>query len=298
MDLVQADKISPKRIEKSTDRTHAWLRDTLAREKDHSGSKASLLASIPPVEKEQQSFYLKDCSEDFVPNLAGLCFYSISSIEVVPDGVDHLPKTLIADLSSPQTILSAVALGFDLITVPLVSQTSEQGLAFCFNFPAVEDGQSMPLGLDMWPGTHAASLEALASGCKCYTCTKHHRAYVHHLLQVKEMLAWTLLQIHNFHVIESFFEAVRESIANGTFERDVVSFHRAYKSTLPEPSGRGPRVRGYQTKSFGGGEPKKNPKAYGRLDDQLQKAAEAQEGAAISDLASNGLEEHGLGKTM
>ena len=298
VDLVQTDKISAKRLEKSIDRTHAWLRDTLASEEDAGGVTLSILASIPAVDQEQQSLYLRDLVEEFQPDLAGLCFYSAPSIEVVPQELDHLPKTLLAGIASPHAILSAITLGFDLVTLPLVTQTSEQGLAFSFQFPAPTTEQRNPLAIDMWPEHHAASLEPLTPGCSCYTCTKHHRAYVHHLLQAKEMLAWTLLQIHNFQIIESFFKAIRDSIANDTFAQHVRSFSSAYQRDLPKSSGLGPRVRGYQMKSVGGGEPKRNPKAYGRLDDQLQKAAEAREVVATPDVASTGLEEHDFGKTI
>lgn len=35
----------------------------------------------------------------------------------------------------------------------------------------------------------------LVDGCKCYTCRKHSRAYIHHLLNTHEMLAQTLLDM-------------------------------------------------------------------------------------------------------
>jgi hypothetical protein len=35
----------------------------------------------------------------------------------------------------------------------------------------------------------------LVDGCKCYTCRKHSRAYIYHLLNTHEMLAQTLLDM-------------------------------------------------------------------------------------------------------
>jgi queuine tRNA-ribosyltransferase subunit QTRTD1 len=51
---------------------------------------------------------------------------------------------------------------------------------------------------------------------------------------------------------------------------------------MPEKTGEGPRIRGYQVKSVGGGEPKKNLKDYGRLDNAMQKLAEGESGIANS----------------
>lgn len=51
----------------------------------------------------------------------------------------------------------------------------------------------------------------LFAGCACYTCTHHVRAYLHHLLVTKEMLAQVLLMIHNLTHWFGFFEEIREN---------------------------------------------------------------------------------------
>jgi queuine tRNA-ribosyltransferase subunit QTRTD1 len=277
VDLVQEDKISAKRLEKSADRTHAWLRDTLADDdnKVENDTKSAIFASVPPLEKEQQSFYLSDLSNEFALKLSGLCLYTSTSTAVIPSDLHHLPRICFTDPATPHEILSAIAHGVDLISTPFVSKISEHGIAFDFTFPIIARGAHQPLGRDMWSPSYATSLTALSPSCECYTCTRHHRAYIHHLLQAREMLAWTLLQIHNFAILDKFFAAVRESITDGTFDRDRTAFNRAYESEMPKQTGEGPRVRGYQTKSVGGGEPKRNPKAYGKLNDQLERMAEA-----------------------
>lgn len=298
VDLVQEDKISVKRLEKSADRTHAWLRDRLADNNNATENdiKPALFASILPIEKEQQSFYLADMSNEFASKLSGFCLYASTSTEVIPSDLHHLPRIYLTDPASPHEVLKAVACGVDLISTPFVSKTSEHGIAFDFTFPIIARGAPQPLGRDMWSSSYATSLTALSPSCECYTCTRHHRAYVHHLLQAREMLAWTLLQIHNFAVLEKFFAAVRESITDGTFEQDVSAFHRAYESEMPKQTGEGPRVRGYQTKSVGGGEPKKNPKAYGRLDDQLERTVEDKADVAepIAEMTTEEITETGF----
>ena len=40
---------------------------------------------------------------------------------------------------------------------------------------------------------YASDFTPLLSGCSCYTCTHHTKAYIHHLLAVKEILATVLL---------------------------------------------------------------------------------------------------------
>lgn len=110
----------------------------------------------------------------------------------------------------------------------------------------------------------------------------------------REMLAWTMLQVHNFGMLDAFFTRVRESISRGTFDQDYESFTRAYSADMPAITGEGPRIRGYQMKSVGGGEPKKNPKGYNRLDDTVQRLAEADSGISTPTGDSGELEEHGF----
>lgn len=55
-------------------------------------------------------------------------------------------------------------------------------------------------------------------------------------------------------------------------------FAQTYEAELPVSTGSGPRVRGYQAKSTGGGEqPRLNPKAYGRFDEKMDVIRETNE---------------------
>ncbi|KEF54802.1 uncharacterized protein A1O9_09244 [Exophiala aquamarina CBS 119918] len=295
-DVITHDVVSAKRMEKSADRTHAWLRDTI--EASNQNPKAPLFASIPPLEPEQLSFYLSDIEEDFRPHLSGLAVYNPAIIMGLTDSLRRLPVVCLSDPATPQAVLSAIHTGVDMITVPFVTRASEHGIALCFSFPGSPETPNQPLGIDFWSPDHNTDLSALSPGCSCYACSRHHRAYLAHLLQASEMVAWTLLQIHNFAIIESFFSSIRQSIARGTFEDDIKTFGRAYDSEMPQSTGQGPRIRGYQAKSVGGGEPKRNPRAYGKLDDQVQKLAEAASGIAAPEGDAMDIEEHGLAKRV
>ncbi|KAH0002204.1 hypothetical protein KCU80_g23005, partial [Aureobasidium melanogenum] len=58
--------------------------------------------------------------------------------------------------------------------------------------------------------------------------------------------------------MDEFFAGIRESIGRGTFDQDIADFERFYEPELPESNGRGPRLRGYQFKSEGPNERKRN----------------------------------------
>lgn len=57
----------------------------------------------------------------------------------------------------------------------------------------------------------------LQEGCGCYTCRHYSRAYLQHLVRAKELLAKTLMSIHNEYFIVGLVDQMRASIADGTF---------------------------------------------------------------------------------
>jgi queuine tRNA-ribosyltransferase len=48
--------------------------------------------------------------------------------------------------------------------------------------------------------------------CPCYTCQNHTKAYIHHLLKAKELVAASLLTIHNVNFMNRLMSAIREAI--------------------------------------------------------------------------------------
>jgi hypothetical protein len=255
-DIPSGEKVSRRRVEKAADRTHAWLRDSIPLEER---SHRPLFASIPPLTAEQQQLYLSDLSTEYIDSLSGLSIYDPSTALTIPLPLSHLPLLCISDPPTPHALLHPISLGIDLITVPFVTTASEQGLAFTFTFPApppqspqassasqsspsqqstTSPHQKHPLALDLFSPVHSTSLTPLThpSTCNCYTCTSHSPAYLTHLLSTHEMLAWTLLQIHNFCVLNSFYTSLRTILdkqGQQGFEHEVKRFEEYYAAEFP-----------------------------------------------------------------
>ncbi|EKG18920.1 Queuine/other tRNA-ribosyltransferase [Macrophomina phaseolina MS6] len=258
------------------DRTSKWMKDIIASksglDKTKKGSAYNIFAPILPISKELQSWYLDALVDEMKPSISGLALYDSASLGDIPDELSELPRLALENPATPQKVLHAISLGTDLFTIPFVSQATDAGIVLDFEFPVktasiTARAERKPLGIDFWLPQHAADLSPLTPGCECYACTKHHRAYLQHLLVAKEMLGWVLIQVHNHHVMDLFFAGVRESIEKGTFEENRAAFERVYADQLPEKTGQGPRLRGYQFTSSGPGEAKKNPSAYKMLDE-------------------------------
>jgi queuine tRNA-ribosyltransferase subunit QTRTD1 len=245
-DLVIDQKPGVKRREKMVDRTHAYTRDATRELYETDDVSPSLyFAPVLPLENTQQALYFGELGDELSEHVSGLALYDTASLSIIPKELGALPRLSFSEPETPHAVLRDISLGADLLTIPFISTTSEGGIALNFEFPPRADTEqsSTPrsLGIDLWSPSHATDVSPLAQGCQCYACTKHHRAYLRHLLSAKEMLAWTLLQIHNHHVMDLFFDGVRKSIADGTFEEDARAFEDVYEPALPEQTGQGPR---------------------------------------------------------
>jgi len=58
----------------------------------------------------------------------------------------------------------------------------------------------------------------LDAECPCLTCSTHSRAYLRHLVRMKELSAFRLLTIHNLRYTLDLVAAAGEAIGNGEFE--------------------------------------------------------------------------------
>ena len=73
------------------------------------------------------------------------------------------------------------------------------------------------------------SFEPLVEGCLCYTCTHYTQAYLHHLVHAKELLASTLLTIHNEYFIVGLVAKMRQTLIDGTFQEFKTEFMGQYQ---------------------------------------------------------------------
>ncbi|KAG5925210.1 hypothetical protein E4U42_004443 [Claviceps africana] len=265
-----------KKLVKMVEHTEEWVDDFLRRFEsrqrlDELG--ISVFAPVLPVEMPLQWEYLRHLAEDVAESLSGLAVYDANLLPhlngykpLVP-----LPKLSFDQPKSPHDLLRQVSLGVDLCALPFVNSMSDAGIALTFSFPpspspspypSPSPGEASghaalePLGINMWSEEHRTAVVPLQEGCECHTCTKHHRAYLKHLLNAREMLGWNLLQIHNHHVVDKFFEGIRAELSKsvGHFEESSRRFSSKYEPALPDGTGERPRARGYHFKSEAGQE--------------------------------------------
>ncbi len=65
--------------------------------------------------------------------------------------------------------------------------------------------------------------------CTCYTCRTFSRAYIRHLCVAKEILAATLLSIHNIHTLTTLAGDMRQAISDARLEEFIREFRSTYR---------------------------------------------------------------------
>jgi queuine tRNA-ribosyltransferase subunit QTRTD1 len=247
-DIPNAEKWGSNRSRKLFERTGSWLEQAVKAKASDPTSNYALFASIVQLPELPQKFFLKEVAEA-VENLSGLAIHAPAIPPDLPDELIDLPRLYMNDVHNPAEVLKLIADGIDLFSAPFINYASDAGFALTFSFPAPAPAPSnstkpIPLAINLWPvEEHSFSIEPLVTDCQCMACTKHHRAYLQHLLAAKEMYGWVLLQVHNYHIFNKFLEGVRKSIAeNGSrFANDVLAFNAYYDNEMPAQTGQGPR---------------------------------------------------------
>lgn len=118
-----------------------------------------------------------------------------------------LAKPSMMCASSVPVMVAALGAGVQLVESTLPWELAEKGIAMTFSLGAIRDGDNVEIDLN--DDAFTLDIEPLSPGCECYTCKRHTRAYIHHLLSVQEMNSNILLSIHNLHMLVQLFRRAR-----------------------------------------------------------------------------------------
>jgi queuine/archaeosine tRNA-ribosyltransferase len=94
--------------------------------------------------------------------------------------------------------------------------------------------RSPVLKANLYSNKWQTDLTPLVEGCPCIACTRYTKAYIYHLLTAHEMLGIVALTHHNICHYNLFFQHIRETIANGTFEAAKAFFLQQYFQPIGE----------------------------------------------------------------
>lgn len=131
-------------------------------------------------------------------------------LESLAPVTEALPKDApryLMGVGSPTTMLRAIALGVDMFDSVLPTRTARMGTAFS------SEGR-----MNLKNAKYAEDFGPLDPTCSCPVCAKYSRAYIRHLVVLKEILASVLLSTHNVHFLLDLARRAREAIVADRYQ--------------------------------------------------------------------------------
>lgn len=130
--------------------------------------------------------------------------------EILKTRNSEAPRMLYCD-GHPSDIRRAIDTGFDIIVARYPVYMADHGYALNFEFERGKESDS--LGLDLRSREFEHDHKPLVDGCTCICCRNHSRSYLHHLLNVHELLAHVFLTQHNLYHYNRFFKYIRDELS-------------------------------------------------------------------------------------
>lgn len=124
----------------------------------------------------------------------------------------HKPL-MIAGAYSPAEIVCFMRKGVDIFDSSYAAFMTESGYAITISFSCAKSRK-----INLWDTAYKFDTQPICSECSCIACSRQTRCYIHHLLNVNEMLAKVLLMHHNLMQMDAFMGDVRQAVKDGKFE--------------------------------------------------------------------------------
>jgi queuine tRNA-ribosyltransferase len=218
-----ADPNNQAYIQQSMTRTHAWAERCLqAKTRPDQALFGIVQGGINPELRTQSARFIS--SLDFPGHaIGGLSVGETKQemndmLEVVNAILPPQKPRYLMGVGSPEDLINGILRGVDIFDCVLPTRLARHAAAFT------------PTGrINLMNASYAHDHAPIDETCSCYTCRTFTRAYLRHLVVAKEMLAATLISIHNIQFLVSLVKTSRQAILENRFEEYALGFLQAYQ---------------------------------------------------------------------
>lgn len=199
--------------ERAVERTHAWAQRCQAAKKRPDQALFGIVQGGVFTDLRQHSAEFIS-SLDFPGNAIGGLSVGETKEEMhaMLDAVDPIlpydrPRYLMG-VGSPEDLVNGVKRGVDIFDSVLPTRLARHNTAI------TRRGR-----LNLLNAAFSRDDKPIDETCGCYACLRFTRAYLRHLLIAKEILAATLISIHNLFTLIDLTKDIRLSIVEGRFDQ-------------------------------------------------------------------------------
>ena len=210
-------------IPKAMERTHRWAERCLAAKRRADQALFGILQG--GVNPDLRSASAKFISSLPFPGIAigGLSVgetkaETYAMLDLVNNILPEDKPRYLMGVGTPEDLIEGIRRGVDIFDCVLPTRLARHHAAFS------PEGR-----LNLMNAAFARDKRPIDETCTCYTCQTFTRAYLRHLIAAKELLAGTLLSIHNLSALIRLMNEIRAAIIDGTFESRVPEWLARWK---------------------------------------------------------------------
>jgi queuine tRNA-ribosyltransferase len=218
-----ADPNNEKYIQRSMIRTHNWAERCLkAKSRPDQALFGIVQGGVSPELRQESASFIK--SLGFPGHaIGGLSVGETKTemhemLEVVNQVLPREKPRYLMGVGSPEDLINGILRGVDIFDCVLPTRLARHAAAFT------------PTGrINLMNAVYSRDHDPIDDTCDCYTCRNFTRGYIRHLVVAKEMLASTLISIHNIRFLISLVNKAREAIIAQNFSSFSDEFLANYK---------------------------------------------------------------------
>lgn len=199
-------------IKQAMDRTHRWAERSLkAKTRPDQALFGIVQGGIDPTLRTESAKFIASLDTPGIA-IGGLSVGETKqemheTLDVVTPLLPENKPRYLMGVGTPEDLINGVLRGIDIFDCVLPTRLARHHSAFS------------PGGrLNLMNASFARDERPIDDTCDCYTCKTFTRAYIRHLIVARELLAGTLISIHNLRALIRLMENIRACIADGSFE--------------------------------------------------------------------------------
>ncbi|MCK6582318.1 MAG: tRNA guanosine(34) transglycosylase Tgt [Anaerolineales bacterium] len=199
-------------IEQAMERTHRWAERSLeAKTRPDQALFGIVQGGIDPTLRTESAKFIASLDTPGIA-IGGLSVGETKkemhdTLDVVTPLLPEDKPRYLMGVGTPEDLINGVLRGIDIFDCVLPTRLARHHSAFS------PEGR-----LNLMNASFARDGRPIDETCDCYSCRTFTRSYIRHLIVAKELLAGTLISIHNLRALIRLMENIRVYIADGSFE--------------------------------------------------------------------------------
>ncbi len=232
LDHCVPSTVDEARARDAMDRTHRWAARCLAARGDDPMGLFAIVqgATHANLRRESADTLTQGTFDGFA--IGGLAVGESKAeredmTELVTERLPGDRPRYLMGVGTPLDLLEGVHRGVDLFDCILPTALAQRGRVY------TRVGR-----LDLRRGVYRLADTPLDPACTCEVCARYSRAWLRHLFDAREPLAWTLLGLHNLHFWLDLMRRIRAALDAGSF----LSLYAEERERLERPDEDAPPV--------------------------------------------------------